>query len=97
MSPHVFTACWCFALQGLGPKTGIKGLQRLSLDNAGRILSAMSPRNAVANLLTAENPWAFNTLKGMKESAALGIMENVDTDSAAQLMSVSLSISGLQG
>ena len=83
-------------MQELGPKTGIKGLQRLSLDSAGRILSAMSPRAAVANLMAAENPWAFNTLKGMKESAAQSIMESVDTDSAAQLMNVSFACSACQ-
>ncbi len=76
------------ALQELGPKLAALPLQRLSLDNAGRILSAMSPRAAVANLLTAENPWAFKTLTGMKESAAQDLLADVDTDSAAQLLNV---------
>ncbi|KAK9821477.1 hypothetical protein WJX74_000684 [Apatococcus lobatus] len=73
-------------LQELGPRMAAKPLQRLSVDNAGRVLSAMSPRAAVSNLLVADNPWAFNTLKSMKESAAQAILDNVDIDSAAQLM-----------
>lgn len=76
------------ALQELGPKLAAKPLQRLSVDNAGRVLSAMSPRAAVSNLLVADNPWAFSTLKGMKETAAQAIFADVDIDSAAQLMNV---------
>ena len=79
-------------LQELGPKVAAKPLQRLSVDNAGRVLAAMSPRAAVSNMLVADNPWAFNTLKGMKESAAHTILADVDIDAAARLMNVSNTI-----
>ena len=82
-------------LQELGPRIANKPLQRLSVDNAGRVLSAMSPRAAVSTLLVADNPWAFNALKGMKESAAQTILADVDIDAAAHLMNVSITYSKL--